>query len=64
MRTVDRWLENRYAKILTDPLLSFTERSIDYWLPLTSINIFILECWGFSFFLHIKHKENFLVKLK
>lgn len=36
VRTVDRWLENRYAKILTDPLLSFTERSIDYWLPLTT----------------------------
>ena len=31
--TVDAALENKFAKMLTNPLLDLTERSLDYWLP-------------------------------
>lgn len=30
---VDKVLENKFAKILTDPVLNFTEKSIGYWMP-------------------------------
>jgi hypothetical protein len=30
---LDTCLENRYAKLITNPVLDFTEKSLDYWLP-------------------------------
>ena len=31
--SVDAALENKFAKMLTNPVLDFTERSLDYWIP-------------------------------
>jgi len=31
---VDKVLENRFAKMFTEPVLTFTEKSLDYWIPL------------------------------
>jgi hypothetical protein len=33
--SMDAALENKFAKMLTNPVLDFTERSLDYWLPAT-----------------------------
>lgn len=33
MNSVDAALENKFAKMLTNPVLDFTERSLDYWIP-------------------------------
>jgi hypothetical protein len=30
---VDKILENRFAKILTEPMLNLTEKSLNYWIP-------------------------------
>lgn len=33
VKMFDACLENKYAKLLTDPVLTFTEKSLNYWLP-------------------------------
>ena len=33
--SLDAALENKFAKLFTNPVLDFTERSLDYWLPMT-----------------------------
>ena len=36
VRLVDNLLDNRVAKLFTEPVLSFTENALDYWMPATT----------------------------
>lgn len=36
-KVLDTCFENRYAKMVTEPVLNFTERSLDYYLPAPSM---------------------------
>jgi len=42
-RSADVCLENRFAKMLTDPMLDFTEKSLNYLLPMPSYAEAVIE---------------------
>ena len=33
INVMDNVLDNKLAKIITEPVLNFTEKSLDYWIP-------------------------------
>jgi hypothetical protein len=39
VKVVDSCLENRYAKFITNPMLDFTERSLDYLITPSQNNL-------------------------
>ena len=42
-RSADVCLENRFAKMLTDPMLDFTEKSLNYLLPMPTYAEAVIE---------------------
>lgn len=39
VRVVDGLLENRLVHLFTDPVLNFTEKSLDYWIPVNGVPV-------------------------